>query len=158
MTGQSYFVYRTPLGRVAIESDGAAITRFAFGPAKLGGVQRATALTNQASSQVLEYLAGKRTAFDVPLRAQGTPFQLEVWDALSAIPYGQTRTYAEIAQAIGRPKALQAVGQACGRNPLPLFVPCHRVVGAAGKLGGYAFGPAIKRFLLDLEARGIRVE
>ncbi len=155
MTGQSYFVYRTPLGRVAIESDGAAITRFAFGPAKLGGAQRATALTNQASSQVLEYLAGKRKAFDLPLRAQGTPFQLEVWDALSAIPYGQTRTYAQIAQAIGRPKALQAVGQACGHNPLPLFVPCHRVVGTAGKLGGYAFGPAIKKFLLDLEAKNL---
>ncbi len=153
MTGPTYFVYRTPLGRVAIESDGAAITRFAFGPAKLGGTERSTALTNRASSQVLEYLAGKRKAFDVPLRADGTPFQKEVWDAISAIPYGQTRTYAQIAQAIGRPKALQAVGQACGHNPLPLFVPCHRVVGTAGKLGGYAFGPAIKRFLLDLESK-----
>ncbi len=153
MTGPTYFVYRTPLGRVAIESDGAAITRFAFGPAKLGGIERSTALTNRASSQVLEYLAGKREAFDVPLRAEGTPFQKEVWGAISRIPYGQTRTYAQIAQAIGRPKALQAVGQACGHNPLPLFVPCHRVVGTAGKLGGYAFGPAIKRFLLDLESK-----
>ncbi len=153
MTGATYFVYRTPLGRVAIESDGAAITHFAFGPAKLGGIERSTALTNQASSQVLEYLAGKREAFDVPLRAEGTPFQKEVWGAISRIPYGQTRTYAQIAQAIGRPKALQAVGQACGHNPLPLFVPCHRVVGTAGKLGGYAFGPAIKRFLLDLESK-----
>ncbi len=153
MTGLTYFVYRTPLGRVAIESDGAAITRFAFGPAKLGGTLRATALTNQASSQVLEYLAGKRKGFDMPYRAGGTPFQQEVWDAISSIPYGQTRTYAQIAQAIGRPKALQAVGQACGRNPVPLFVPCHRVVGSAGKLGGYAFGPAIKGFLLDLEAK-----
>lgn len=155
MTERTYFVYRTPLGRVSIESDGAAITRFAFGPARLGGLEHATALTNQASSQVLEYLAGKRKEFDLPLRAQGTPFQLEVWDALSSIPYGQTRTYAQIAQAIGRPKALQAVGQACGRNPLPLFIPCHRVVGAAGALGGYAFGPAIKRFLLDLEAKNL---
>lgn len=153
MTGPTYFVYRTPLGRVAIESDGAAITRFAFGPAKLGGIERSTALTNRASSQVLEYLAGKREVFDVPLRAEGTLFQKEVWGAISRIPYGQTRTYAQIAQAIGRPKALQAVGQACGHNPLPLFVPCHRVVGTAGKLGGYAFGPAIKRFLLDLESK-----
>ncbi len=151
MTGRTYYVYRTPLGRVAIESDGQAITRFAFGPAKLHGLERATALTNQASSQVLEYLAGKRKAFDLPLRAEGTPFQKEVWNVISAIPYGQTRTYAQIAQAIGRPKALQAVGQACGRNPVPLLVPCHRVVGTAGKLGGYVFGPAIKRFLLNLE-------
>ncbi len=155
MTGPTYFVYRTPLGRVAIESDGTAITRFAFGPARLGGTLRATALTNKASSQVLEYLAGKRKEFDVPYRTGGTPFQQEVWAAISAIPYGQTRTYAQIAQAIGRPKALQAVGQACGRNPVPLFVPCHRVVGSAGKLGGYAFGPAIKRFLLDLEAKNL---
>ena len=155
MTGPTYFVYRTPLGRVAIESDGTAITRFAFGPARLGGTLRASALTNKASSQVLEYLAGKRKEFDVPYRAGGTPFQQEVWAAISSIPYGQTRTYAQIAQAIGRPKALQAVGQACGRNPVPLFVPCHRVVGSAGKLCGYAFGPAIKRFLLQLEANNL---
>lgn len=150
---RTFFIYRTPMGRVAIESDGDAITRFAFGPMRLGGMQRATALTNRASNEVLEYLAGKRTSFDVAVRAEGSAFQRAVWDQISAIPYGETRTYAQIAQSLGRPGALQAVGQACGRNPVPLFIPCHRVVGANGKLGGYAFGPAVKKFLLELEAR-----
>lgn len=150
---RTYFIYRTPMGRVAIESDGAAITHFAFGPVQLAGRQHATALTNQASSEVLEYLAGKRIAFEVPVRAEGSAFQREVWAKISEIPYGETRTYAEIAESLGKPGALQAVGQACGRNPIPLFVPCHRVVGSNGKLGGYAFGPTVKKFLLDLEAK-----
>ena len=140
---RTYFIYRTPMGRVAIESDGAAITHFAFGPVQLAGRQHATALTNRASSEVLE----------VPVRAEGSAFQREVWAKISEIPYGETRTYAEIAESLGKPGALQAVGQACGRNPIPLFVPCHRVVGSNGKLGGYAFGPTVKKFLLDLEAK-----
>lgn len=149
---RTYFIYRTPMGRVAIETDGRAITRFAFGPMRLRGAERATALTNRASSEVLEYLAGKRTAFDVPVQAEGSAFQRAVWERISAIPYGETRTYAQIAQSLGKPGALQTVGQACGRNPVPLLIPCHRVVGSNGKLGGYAFGPAVKKFLLDLEA------
>ena len=144
---RTYFIYRTPMGRVAIETDGRAITRFAFGPMRLRGAERAMALTNRASSEVLEYLAGKRTAFDVPVQAEGSAFQRAVWERISAIPYGETRTYAQIAQSLGKPGALQAVGQA-----VPLLIPCHRVVGSNGKLGGYAFGPAVKKFLLDLEA------
>lgn len=151
--GFTFFIYRTPLGRVSIESDGKAVTRFAFGPVRLRGNEKATALTNKASSEVLEYLAGRRTAFDVPVDAQGTSFQRTVWQAIAGIPYGQTRTYAQIAQAVGKPKGLQAVGQACGHNPVPLFIPCHRVVGSNGSLGGYAFGPHVKKFLLDLEAQ-----
>ena len=151
--GFTFFIYRTPLGRVSIESDGKAVTRFAFGPVRLRGNEKATALTNKASSEVLEYLAGRRTAFDVPVDAQGTSFQRSVWQAIAGIPYGQTRTYAQIAQAVGKPKGLQAVGQACGHNPVPLFIPCHRVVGSNGSLGGYAFGPHVKKFLLDLEAQ-----
>lgn len=151
--GFTYFVYRTPMGRVSIESDGRAITHFAFGPVALRGSERATALTNKASSQVLEYLAGKRTAFDVPVEAQGTAFQRAVWNAIADIPYGQTRTYAQIAEAVGKPKGLQAVGQACGHNSVPLFIPCHRVVGSNGSLGGYAFGPHVKKFLLELETK-----
>lgn len=150
---ETYFIYRTPMGRVSIASDGSALTHFAFGPVPFEGQQHATELTNRASNEVLEYLAGKRTAFDVPLNASGSAFQRAVWKEISRIPYGQTRTYAEIAQRLGKPGALQAVGQACGRNPLPLFVPCHRVVGSNGKLGGYAFGPAIKKFLIELEAK-----
>ena len=151
--GFTYFIYRTPLGRVSIESDGNAVTRFAFGPVQLRGSERACALTNRASSEVLEYLAGKRESFDIPVDAHGTPFQRSVWDAIASIPYGQTRTYAQIAEAVGKPKGLQAVGQACGHNPVPLLIPCHRVVGSNGSLGGYAFGPHVKRFLLDLESK-----
>ena len=151
--GFTFFIYRTPLGRVSIESDGKAVTRFAFGPVRLRGNEKATALTNKASSEVLEYLAGRRTAFDVPVDAPGNSFQRSVWQAIAGIPYGQTRTYAQIAQAVGKPKGLQAVGQACGHNPVPLFIPCHRVVGSNGSLGGYAFGPHVKKFLLDLEAQ-----
>ena len=119
---RTYFIYRTPMGRVAIESDGAAITHFAFGPVQLAGRQHATALTNRASSEVLEYLAGKRIAFEVPVRAEGSAFQREVWAKISEIPYGETRTYAEIAEILGKPGALQAVGQACGRNPIALYL------------------------------------
>lgn len=148
----TYFVYQTPLGRITIGANGQAITRFAFGVAEFEGTKRATALTNQASNEVLEYLAGKRRAFDVPIVAAGTAFQRQVWDELARIPYGQTRSYAQVAAAINNPKALQAVGQACNRNPVPLFVPCHRVIGANGEVGGYAFGTRIKEFLLNLEA------
>ncbi len=153
---KTYFVYRTPLGRVTIGSDGEQLTRFAFGIARFEGIEKASTLTNRASSEVLEYLAGKRRSFDVPIAHVGTPFQRSVWEALSAIPYGHTMTYGDLARSLGNPGAMRAVGAACAHNPLPLFVPCHRVVGANGALGGYAFGAAIKRFLLDLES-GARV-
>lgn len=151
----TYFIYRTPMGRLSLASNGQAITRVAYGPMPLEGQQRATELTNRASSQILEYLSGKRRTFDVPVQLQGTEFQKAVWAEIAKIPYGEVRTYAQLAQALGKPKALQAVGQACGKNPVPILVPCHRVVGT-GKLGGYSAGPLvdgqrIKRFLLKLE-------
>lgn len=150
--GHTFFVYRTPLGRVTIGSDGAAVTQVAFGPVRFNGDLRATALTNRASSEVLEYLAGKRRSFDVPLRLEGTAFQRAVWDEVARIPYGQTRTYEEVARALGNPRALHAVGGACARNPVPILVPCHRVVGVGGRVGGYVADPSIKRFLIELEA------
>lgn len=150
--GASYFVYRTPLGRVTIGADSTAVTRLAFGVAKLPGVETPTALTNKAANQVQEYLAGKRMAFDVPVRLEGSPFQLQVWDAIARIPYGSTASYGEVAAAIGNPRSLRAVGSASKRNPVPLIVPCHRVVGADGSLVGYAYGLPLKRLLLDLEA------
>ncbi len=148
----SFYIYRTPKGRITIGQSSGAITQLVFGPARLEGVERACELTNRASSQVLEYLAGKRRSFDLPLAAKGTEFQHAVWNEMLNIPYGETRTYGQVAAALGKPKALQAVGQACGRNPIPIIVPCHRVVAAGGKLGGYAYGPGIKQFLLDIEA------
>ena len=101
--------------------------------------------------QLREYFQGKRTAFDVRLHPKGTPFQRAVWDALLDIPYGETRTYGEIARAIGRPTAVRAVGLANGRNPLPIVVPCHRVIGSSGRLVGYGGGLPVKQALLDRE-------
>lgn len=104
-----------------------------------------------AVSQLVEYLEGKRRSFELPLDLRGTPFQRAVWEELLRIPYGATRTYTQIACAVGRPAAVRAVGAANGANPVPLVVPCHRVVAAGGKLGGYGGGLPLKRRLLALE-------
>lgn len=151
----THFVYQTPLGRLTIASDGAALTAIAFGEEKLAGERRATELTNRAANQLQEYLAGKRRAFDLPLAPAGTEFQKRVWAALVDIPYGETRSYSDIAAAIGNPRACRAVGGANNKNPLAIVVPCHRVVGANGALVGYASGTKIKAFLLDLERRAV---
>ena len=103
-------------------------------------------------TQLCAYFGGQRTSFDLQLLPRGTEFQRQVWRALSAIPYGSTATYAEIARAIGRPKAVRAVGAANGKNPLSIVVPCHRVIGQDGSLTGYAGGLPSKRRLLQLEA------
>ena len=105
----------------------------------------------RAAGQILEYLEGKRTRFDLELDLRGTGFQVEVWNALREIPYGETRTYAEQAEQVGRPKAVRAVGTANGANPLSLIVPCHRVVATGGKLGGYGGGLELKARLLAME-------
>jgi len=101
--------------------------------------------------QLTEYLEGKRRGFELPLDLRGTPFQRAVWEELLRIPYGATRTYAELARAVGRPEAVRAVGAANGANPVALVVPCHRVVATGGKLGGYGGGLALKARLLALE-------
>ena len=105
----------------------------------------------ETANQLQAYFAGTRTAFDVPTRLNGTDFQQQVWHALQTIPYGQTRTYKDIATALGRPTASRAVGAAIGKNPLSIVIPCHRVLGVTGRLTGFAGGLDSKRFLLDLE-------
>jgi len=107
--------------------------------------------------QFREYFQGKRTEFDLRLHPKGTPFQKAVWQALLEIPYGETRSYGDIARAVGRPTAVRAVGLANGRNPLPIVVPCHRVIGADGALTGYGGGLARKQKLLDLERAPFRL-
>lgn len=107
-----------------------------------------------AETQLAEYFAGERTEFDLPLDPQGTDFQVATWKALADIPYGETATYGEQAERIGRPSAVRAVGAANGRNPLSIVLPCHRVIGADGSLTGFAGGIEAKRTLLDLE-RGV---
>ena len=111
-----------------------------------------TPLLVRAREALLSYLAGERQGLALPLAPVGTDFQRSVWTALKAIPYGQTRTYGEIAAAIGRPKAVRAVVQANHHNPLPIFLPCHRVVGSGGTLTGYAGGLEMKKALLALES------
>jgi methylated-DNA-[protein]-cysteine S-methyltransferase len=116
------------------------------------------ALLDDALALLERYFAGERTDFSVPLSVRrGSPFERAVWSALREIPYGQMRTYGEIAAAVGEPEAARAVGVACNRNPLPIIVPCHRVVGAGGKLVGFGGGLWRKKILLELEAR-VRIE
>lgn len=110
-----------------------------------------TPVIRQAAEQLQNYFAGRRIVFDLPLAEEGTPFQRRVWSVLCDIPYGTCRTYGEIARAIGAPGAARAVGMACNRNPWMIVVPCHRVVGAGGRLTGYAYGLTCKKMLLDLE-------
>lgn len=111
-------------------------------------------LLGEALSQLRAYFAGHLRDFHLPLDMAGTDFQLRVWRELQTIPYGRTRSYSAIAQAIGRPSAVRAVGAANGANPLPIVVPCHRVIGANGRLVGYGGGLPLKRRLLDLESAG----
>ncbi|MGH9581891.1 MAG: methylated-DNA--[protein]-cysteine S-methyltransferase, partial [Bryobacteraceae bacterium] len=120
------------------------------------GVREAGKATNeslqQAAREVQEYFAGERLTFEIPLDLQGTPFQVRVWRELTRIPFGSARSYGEIAEAIGLAKAPRAVGGANGRNRLPIFVPCHRVIASGGKLGGYTGGISLKKRLLAHEA------
>lgn len=113
--------------------------------------RQADPVLEAAAGQLDEYARGKRRTFDVPLAAQGTEFQRAVWDALAAIPYGEVRSYAEIARVVGKPAAFRAVGQANHNNPVAPFVPCHRVITSDGKLGGYGGGLPLKRRMLALE-------
>ncbi len=115
------------------------------------GKKQDTPLLRLAEEQLLSYFAGERRAFDLPLCMQGTPFQMRVWQALREIPYGETRSYGDIARTIGNPRACRAVGMANNKNPLLIFVPCHRVIGMDGRLTGFGAGLPVKEYLLRLE-------
>lgn len=121
-------------------------------------VYQETEVLLSAKKQLEEYFAGIRKDFDLPLKAKGTPFQLLVWEQLKRIPYGETRSYGEIAKAIGNPKASRAVGGANNKNPIGIIVPCHRVIGTNGKLIGYAGGLGMKAKLLNLEKETLAKE
>jgi len=114
-------------------------------------VEPAFAPNREAARQLTDYLAGKRVVFDLPLDLRGTAFQLAVWSELARIPYGELRSYADVARAVGAPQAVRAVGAANGANPIAIVVPCHRVIAADGGLGGYAGGAPLKRRLLMME-------
>lgn len=145
-----HYTYETVLGSVTyVEEDGALLAIYT--DRSFDGIKQKTPLIQEANRQINEYLRGERKTFDLPFRMQGTAFQKQVWEALLRIPYGETRSYKQIAEAIGNPKAVRAVGMANNRNPLLIVVPCHRVIGADGKLVGYGAGIEKKEFLLRLE-------
>jgi len=151
---QTYFVYETGFCRITIVSDSSAVLAVLFGNAvNPGGKKEASALTDLAAEQLVEYFAGKRKQFDVPIRPVGTDFQEAVWKALLNIPYGETRSYKQIAQEIGSPAACRAVGMANNKNPISIIIPCHRVIGSNGALVGYGGGLEMKQKLLALEQK-----
>ena len=150
-------VVNSPIGGVGVAIDDGAVCRVTFGAEPSGGVDvsgRPPPVLAEAERQLRAYFAGERTAFDLPLAVRGgSDFERAVWQAIAEIPYGETRSYGEIARAVGQPEGAQAVGTACNHNPLPVIVACHRVIGADGKLVGFGGGLHRKRWLLQLEAR-----
>lgn len=143
---------RTAIGPMTLVENGGALVRAGFGEwTPEGAAVRETPLLAAAFRELDEYFAGSRKGFSIPLAPQGTPFQLRCWQALLEIPYGETRAYAEQAAAAGNPRACRAAGMANNRNPLAVFIPCHRVVGKNGALVGYGGGLEIKEKLLQLE-------
>ena len=148
----------TPIGPLTVTATEKAVTAIRFGTQVPEGSTccteaEATPLLRRAAEEIGDYFAGLRRDFTLPLAPEGTPFQQKVWEALRTIPYGETRTYKEIAIQIGHNQSFRAVGMANNRNPIVVVVPCHRVIGYDGKLTGYAGGLDVKEQLLELERR-----
>ncbi len=162
----SHVIIDSPVGPLTLVADGGALTALYLDTpgSDSRGQLRAEVLGPPgdpadepfatAADQLAAYFAGTLTEFSLPLEPAGTPFQRRVWAELQAIPYGETRSYGELARAIGNPAAVRAVGLANGRNPIAVVIPCHRVIGSDGSLTGYGGGLDRKRYLLDLEAGG----
>lgn len=146
------FYYNTIIGKIGIVDNGTEITHILFETSKIpDATEKETENIKKASLELKEFFTGKRQVFDIRINPNGTDFQKKVWHELVRIPYGETRTYKEIAEMIGNPNASRAVGMANNRNPIPIIIPCHRVVGSDQKLVGYAGGLDIKKRLLDIE-------
>ena len=146
-----FYVYdNAAIGKIYIAQSGGFITDVVFKPIE-GAVENKTPLITRAVEQLEEYFAGNRKEFDLPVKLSGTEFQKKAWVTLLDIPYGETRTYKQQAEAVGNIKACRAVGAANGKNPISIMFPCHRVIGANNKLTGYGGGIHIKKALLELE-------
>jgi methylated-DNA-[protein]-cysteine S-methyltransferase len=144
--------FDTPYGRMGLAEEGGTIVRLYLPNEDAPrATERETPILTEGKRQLAEYFAGARRAFDLPLHAEGTAFRQKTWRALTDIPYSATITYAQLAAQVGNPKAVRAVGQANHHNPIPILIPCHRVVGADGSLTGYGGGVELKKQLLDLE-------
>lgn len=151
----NYDTFETEFGTLFIKEDGSAITNITLNENILtkDDIHYESTLIKQVKQQLDEYFQGKRNTFDLPLNPSGTTFQKKVWNALCNIPYGETRSYQEIAVTIGCPKGCRAVGLANNKNPIVILIPCHRVIGKNGSLVGYALGLKMKQHLLDLEIK-----
>lgn len=152
-----YCYFDTPIGELLLAGEDGALSMIGFPKGSMRRDPEADWIYNEkplaeARRQLQEYFAGERKDFDLPLQLKGTEFQVSVLDALQNIPYGETVSYGEIARRIGKPKAMRAVGAANGRNPIPIVVPCHRVIGSSGDLTGFGGGIDTKEALLRLEA------
>jgi methylated-DNA-[protein]-cysteine S-methyltransferase len=144
----------SPIGTLRLVSDGEQLARIEFEGrycVDIGDIEDSDAVLAACADQLQDYFKARRRSFDLPLAARGTTFQHSVWEALQVIPYGEVRSYGDIARTIGKPTAVRAVGAANGRNPLPIVVPCHRVIGSNGSLTGFAGGLEAKTLLLRLE-------
>src|ERR1700742_1259648 len=153
VTATPAFLWQSPIGSLGIVASERGIVRIQFAHEQDASKVRADAdeITRSCIRELEDYFAGRRRDFTVPLDLRGTPFQLACWNALLRIPYGEIRTYAEQAVIVGSPKGFRAVGAANGSNPIPIIVPCHRVLATGGKLGGYGGGLELKERLLRLE-------
>lgn len=154
-----YDTIKTPVGRLTVAADADGLRHLLFETSRYDVADRDSwtrdaSAVRDARHQLLEYFAGERRRFDLALSPRGTPFQLGVWRALREIPFGATWSYGDLARRIGAPRAVRAVGAANGRNPLPIVVPCHRVIGRDGKLTGFGGGLPVKQFLLVHEGIG----
>ena len=141
---------KTKIGTVEITEDNGFIVKVLL-CAKEQNQNAETPLLQEAFQQLEEYLNGKRKSFNLPLNPQGTDFQKKIWKELLNINYAETASYLDIATKTGNPKATRATGSACNKNPIPIFIPCHRVIGKNGTLTGFAYGTNLKKYLLDLE-------
>jgi methylated-DNA-[protein]-cysteine S-methyltransferase len=142
----------SPIGKLTLVADDTSLVRVHFGASKKRDTSK---VLTKATRELEEYFAGKRTRFTLPLSFAGTKLQEKVWKALAEIPFGETRSYADIAKRVGSPRAFRAVGNCNNKNPLPIVLPCHRVIGSNGSLTGFGGGIPMKRWLLDHESKGL---
>ena len=145
------YFYETEVGTVGIRENNKSITDIYFSKINTNDNIEETELIKECFRQLNEYFEGNRKNFDLPIEAKGTEFQNKVWNELLKIPYGETKSYKEIALSIGNEKACRAIGMANNKNPIPIIIPCHRVIGSNGKLVGYAGGINVKEKLLNIE-------
>lgn len=146
-------VYKTKIGNITIINDGEYLTNITLNDNEIpsNSLKTENEIAKKTIKQIKEYLDGKRKEFSIPIKLNGTEFQKKVWQALQFIPYGETRSYEDIAKIINSPKACRSVGTANSRNPIAIIIPCHRVITKSGGLGGYAYGLEIKQKLLNIE-------